>query len=59
MSKSLKALFKKKGVFMEPIEELKVTSQIQELGDATELTLGPPGPNTEYSPMGSRPLVHF
>jgi len=32
--------------------------QVVEIGFATELTLGPAGPWTEYSPAGSRPLVH-
>lgn len=35
------------------------TTNIVELGSATTLTLGAPGPNTEYGPAGSRPLVHY
>lgn len=30
-----------------------------EVGTVSELTLGLPGPNYEYGPMGGRPLVHF
>ena len=30
-----------------------------EVGEASVLTMGVPGPNMEYGPGGGRPLVHF